>query len=152
MLSVAIFTSIAAYEIISSFHRKPFQADIQCGKLKPLEQDGWTSGRYRILDVPAGTHGLTLNLLTTQPNVNKQPLSGIFNLSFNERTVSEVRFSLNETGPQKLSFEFPQDVRATPDDYQIDLRLSRCFVPKNFGMGSDARRLGIRIDSIDWWY
>jgi hypothetical protein len=59
---------------------------------------------------------------------------------------------LNRNGPQKLGFDFPANIRATPDDYRVDLRLKRCFVPKNFGMGADSRRLGIKIESVDWHY
>jgi O-antigen ligase len=147
-----ILVGLCIREIYTAFKEGPFLVDIQCQKPRPLERDDWTSGTYQIVDVPPGVQGITLNLATTQPDIAKQPLRGSFSLFFDEKHLVTQEFTLNRTGPQKLNFDFPEGVRATPDDYRIDLRLSRCFVPKNFGMGADSRRLGIKIESIDWRY
>jgi hypothetical protein len=147
-----VLAMLATREIYTSFKTGPFIVDIQCQKTRPLERDGWTSGHYQIVDVPAGAHGVTLNLATTQPDIARYPLPGSFSLFFDEKLVSTHEFVLNRNGPQKLGFDFPANILATPDDYRVDLRLKRCFVPKNFGMGADSRRLGIKIESVDWHY
>lgn len=151
-ICAVVVIALSVREVYSSFKTGPFLVDIQCQKQRGLERDGWTSGYYKITDVPAGAHGITLNLATTQPDVARHPLPGSFSLLFNESLVVENKFELNRTGPQKLSFDFPPNTRATPDDYQIDLKLQRCFIPKNFGMGADSRRLGVKIESLDWHY
>ncbi len=151
-ICAVVVIALSVREVYSSFKTGPFLVDIQCQKQRGLERDGWTSGYYKIIDVPAGAHGITLNLATTQPDVARHPLPGSIGLLFNESLVVENKFELNRNGPQKLSFNFPPNTRATPDDYQIDLRLQRCFIPKNFGMGADSRRLGVKIESLDWHY
>jgi O-antigen ligase len=147
-----IVTILAVREIYTAYSTGPFLVDIQCHKPRPLERDGWTSGHYQINDVPPGARGLTLNLATTQPNIAKYPLPGHFSLFFDEKHVVTQSFVLNHNGPQELSFDFPDNIRTTPDDYRIDLKVDRCFVPKNFGMSLDSRRLGVKIDSVDWHY
>jgi hypothetical protein len=91
-----------------------------------------------------------LNLATTQPDVVKRPLNGSFTLWYDQRLLLTKDFVLNKTGPQSLELDLPEGKTATPDDYQIELKIQRCFVPRNFGMGGDGRRLGIRIESVDW--
>ena len=147
-----VLGALVTKEIYAAFKSGPFLTDIQCQKTRALEPDGWTSGQYQIVDVPPGSHGVTINLATTQPDIAKHPLKGTFTLFFNEMLVAKQGFELNRNGPQKLSFDFPANIRATPDDYRVDLNLQRCFVPKNFGMGADSRRLGVKIESLDWHY
>jgi hypothetical protein len=146
-LSLALL--LVAKEAYQSLNRIPFNTDIQCLETRRLERDGWTSGRY-LLDVPVGAAGLVLNLATTQPDVVKRPLNGSFSLWYDQRLLLTKDFVLTKTGPQSLELGLPEGKVATPDDYQIELKIQRCFVPRNFGMGGDGRRLGIRIESVDW--
>jgi hypothetical protein len=127
----------------------PFNQDLQCFKERPLYRDGWTSGRYNI-DMPVGATGLTINLATTQPDALQRPLTATINVLFDQRPLMRTEFVLNKTGPQELSLDLPAGTAATPDDYRIELNVSRCFVPRNFGMNEDSRRLGVRIDAIHW--
>jgi hypothetical protein len=69
---------------------------------------------------------------------------------FDQRPLMQKDFVLNKTGPQQLSFDLPTGSVATPDDYHVELKLSRCFIPRNFGMNEDSRRLGVRIEAIHW--
>ena len=127
----------------------PFDKDLQCFKTRPPAKDGWTSGHY-LTDIPVGATGFTIQLATTQPDAEQRPVSGSLQILFDHRKLIEKDFVLNKTGPQQLSFELPAGTVATPDDYQVELTLSRCFIPRNFGMNEDSRRLGIRIDAIHW--
>lgn len=149
LICVSLALLFIAKETYQSLNRIPFNTDIQCLETRRLERDGWTSGRY-LLDVPVGAAGLVLNLATTQPDVVKRPLNGSFTLWYDQRLLLTKDFVLNKTGPQSLELDLPEGKTATPDDYQIELKVQRCFVPRNFGMGGDGRRLGIRIESVDW--
>jgi hypothetical protein len=149
MICFSLAFLFIAKEAYQSLNRIPFNIDIQCIETRRLERDGWTSGRY-LLEVPVGTTGLVLNLATTQPDVVKRPLNGSFTLWYDQRVLLTKDFVLNKTGPQSLELDLPEGKTATPDDYQIELKIQRCFVPRNFGMGGDGRRLGIRIESVDW--
>jgi hypothetical protein len=151
IICMCVTLLLIAKEAYQSLNRMPFNTDIQCVETRRLERDGWTSGRY-LLDVPVGAKGLVLNLATTQPDVVKRPLNGSFTIWYDQRILLVKDFVLTKTGPQSLEVDLPDGKVATPDDYQIELKVQRCFVPRNFGMGGDGRRLGIRIESVDWNY
>lgn len=136
-------------ETYQSFKVDVFKNDTQCHDKIKLDPDGWTSGRY-MFDVPVGAQGMLLNLATTQPDVTTRALPMSLSIWFDRRLLLVKNFSLTTTGPQSIDIYLPSSTYATPDDYQIELRVGRCFVPRNFGMGGDARRLGVRIDSVEW--
>ncbi len=145
-----IVTSLLiAKETYQSLTGNVFNVDMQCQQTRRLERDGWTAGRY-VLDMPVGAQGVSLNLATTQPDAAQRPLPASLIIWFDRRPLLQQDLVLNKTGPQSLEINLPANVMATPDDYQIELNLQRCFSPRNFGMGADARRLGVRIDSVVW--
>jgi hypothetical protein len=146
---VAISLALIVKEGLQSRGGFPFDKDLQCFKTRPLARDGWTSGRY-MTDIPVGATGFTIQLATTQPDAEQRPISGSLQILFDRRKLIDKDFVLNKTGPQQLSFDLPAGTIATPDDYQIELTLSRCFIPRNFGMNEDSRRLGVRIEAIHW--
>ena len=146
-----ILIALSIHEIYKSFTQPPFLKDVQCFKEKALDRDGWTTGRY-LLKMPDGSTGLTLHLATTQPDIVKRPLPGSLAIWLDEQLISRKEFVLNKTGPQHLAIQLPTGKLATLDGYRVELTVQRCFVPKNFGMSGDARRLGVRLESIDWSY
>lgn len=146
---ICISISLVIYETIKSRHIFPFNTDVQCFKFRPLDRDDWTSGLYRT-DVPVGATGFTIQLATTQPDAEQRPISGSLRILLDERELAQQDFVLRKTGPQQLNFDLPAGSVATPDDYHVELKLSRCFIPRNFGMNEDSRRLGVRIEAIHW--
>lgn len=136
-------------ETYRSLKSSPFNVDVQCHETRRLDRDGWTSGRL-VMDVPVGALGMTLNLATTQPDVVTRPLLGSLTIWFNQDLLFKKDFVLNQTGPQSIEIDLPEGRVATPDDYQMELKLQRCFIPKNFGINSDGRRLGVRLESVHW--
>ncbi len=148
---VGVAMLLIARETYQSFTGRPFNADIQCVQVRKLERDGWTSGRH-VWDVPVGAQGMVLSLATTQPDVAKRPLPVSLTITVDQRLLRAKDFTLTKTGPQRLEIDLPDGVLATPDDYQVELKLERCFVPRNFGMNGDGRRLGLRVESVDWRY
>jgi hypothetical protein len=148
-------------EAYQSRKGSPFDIDTQCfenrrltrygwGSERPvLEPDGWTSGRY-LFDMPPDAQGVKVNLATTQPDVVKRPLPVSLTIWYDQRRLVKQDFTLAKTGPQSLEVSLPAGTLATPDDYQIELKVQRCYVPRNFGMNGDGRRLGVKVDSVDW--
>ena len=145
----AIALLLIAKEMYQSFKGSPFNVDVQCQATRNLARDGWTSGRL-LIDVPVGAQGLALNLATTQPDVAVRPLPVSLSIWFNRDLLVKKDFILNQTIPQSLAIDLPDGTLATPDDYQIEFKVQRCFVPRNFGINQDGRRLGVRIQSMDW--
>lgn len=148
---VLITLLLIAKETYQSLKGTPFNLDIQCQEKPRQERDGWTSGRF-IWDVPVGAQSMILNLAETQPNVVRRPLSGSLTIWFDQRFLLAKDFVLNRNGRHSLEIALPEGTLATPDDYQIELKVQRCFVPRNFGMSGDARRLGVKVESTEWRY
>ena len=61
--------------------------------------------------------------------------------------LSGELFCFFETGPRNVLVAFPEGMVADDGDYQLVLRLQRCFIPRNMGINADGRRLGIQIES-----
>jgi hypothetical protein len=138
-----------AKETYQSLSSSPFNIDIQCHEKPRLSRDGWTSGRY-VFDMPVGAQGMALQIIGTQPDVVQRPLPASLSVWYDRRLLLQKDFVLNKTEPQQLVIDLPDGVFATPDDYQIELKVQRCFVPRNFGMSEDSRRLGVRVESVNW--
>jgi O-antigen ligase len=150
LVSFAVLAALlVAKETYQSFKSSPFNVDLQCQETRRLELDGWTSGRY-VWDMPAGAQGMALNLATTQPDVVNRPLPASLAVWYDQRLLLKTDLQFTKTGPQRFEINLPEGTLASPDDYQIELKVQRCFVPRNFGMGGDARRLGVRVESVDW--
>lgn len=146
---VMIAGLLIAKELYQSLKTSPFNFDLQCHEARRVEHDGWTSGR-QMFEVPVGARGMILNIVNSHPDSVKRPLEGNLTLWYNRAILLKQDFTLTSTGLQRLEIYLPHEAVATPDDYQIELRLQRCFVPRNFGMNSDGRRLGVNVESVVW--
>jgi hypothetical protein len=138
---------LCAKEAYQSFKRFPFTVDTQCFKSRALDQDGWISGLYEVA-IPLGSHGITLNIAGTQPDVVKRPLPAVLSIVHPEKgVVAKTELSFTKDAPTRIELNLPGGVMTTDSKYHAELRLQRCFIPKNMGINADDRRLGIRIQS-----
>lgn len=146
---VMITAVLMATELYQSFKSRPFNVDLQCHEARRVKYDGWTTGR-QVFEVPVGARGMILDIVNAHPDSAKRPLAGSLTLWYDRAIVLKQDFSFAATGPQRLEIYLPNETIATPDDYQIELQLQRCFVPRDFGMNNDGRRLGVNVKSVDW--
>ena len=149
LFCVLIAELLIAKELYQSLKTSPFNFDLQCHEARRVEHDGWTSGR-QLFEVPVGARGMILNIVNGHPDSAKRPLEGSLTLWYNRAILLQKDFELTSTGPQRLEIYLPNETIATPDDYQIELQLQRCFVPRNFGINTDGRRLGVNVKSVFW--
>jgi len=148
MLTIGI-GMLSAKEVYQSYARFPFTLDTQCFKPRELDRDGWTSGLYEIA-MPLGSHGITLNIAGTQPDVAKRPLPAVLSIVHTEKGVlAKSELSFTQDAPTRIEVNLPEGVVTSDIQYRAVLRLQRCFIPKNMGINADDRRLGIRIQSSD---
>lgn len=144
---ICITSVLTVHEVYLSYRSIPFTEDIQCFKARPLDRDGWTSGLYKVA-IPEGARGMTLELKGVQPGVASRPLAATLSIRHGARSVIQTNEILfKEDGPRKLRIDFPQNAVADDGEYRVELRLQRCFIPRNMGINSDGRRLGIQIQS-----
>lgn len=144
-----IFSGLFAKEVYQSLRSEVFQSDLQCSKFRQLSSDGWTSGLY-VVAMPKGSQGVRISLLSTQPDVTLRPLRGTLTLvDHNYATVLKQDLALNKNEPQELKLMLPEGT-LSGQDFRVELKLERCFIPRNIGMNGDGRRLGVRIESLQW--
>ena len=147
IIALAVLGTLTVREIYLSYRSEPFLEDVQCFKARQLDRDGWTSGIYKVA-IPLRARAMTLHIKGTQPDVSKRPLAAQLYIVHHETQVIQTSNILfTEKGPQNISIAFPEDLIADDGDYQIILRLHRCFIPKNMSINADGRRLGIQIES-----
>jgi hypothetical protein len=138
---------LAVREVYLSYRSVPFTEDVQCFKARPLDGEGWTSGLYKVA-IPEGARGMTLALKGTQPGVATRPLSAVLSIRHGERSIIETQnISFTEDGPRTLRIDFPDNAVADDGEYRVELRLQRCFIPRNIGLNADGRRLGVDLRS-----
>jgi hypothetical protein len=100
--------------------------------------------------MPKGSQGVRIKLVSTQPDVWLRPLPATLTLvDHNYATVLRNDLLLTENEPQDLELFLPSGV-LSGRDFRVELKLDRCFIPRNIGMNGDGRRLGVRIDSVEW--
>ena len=153
---IAIFTIflivLALREVYFSYRSVPFLKDVQCFKERKLDADGWTSGVLNIA-IPQGAKGVTLNIKGTQPYVSKRPLAADINIVHGKsHLIQSSKILFNRDGFYQVSVNFDKGAVADDEKYRAELRLERCFIPRNLNINADGRRLGIQIESITFQY
>lgn len=135
----------AVKETRRSFSKFPFTEDYQCFRERPLTQDGWTSGLYKVRIEP-GASGTTFSIKATQPNPNLTVAAEIVHPTLGVISATETNFKTN--AKNLIMINMPAGQYATDDRYEVVLKIERCYIPKNWGISNDPRKLGIQIDAI----
>ena len=145
MLTLCSISYFAYKETRKSFRIFPFTMDYQCFKEKPLTLDGWTSGLFKI-NLDRAVSGISISIQATQPNPNLIVESQIVHPQLGMILSQETQLSAeNKDG---IVLKMPDGLQTKDDQYQVILKLQHCYIPKNWGISNDPRRLGIQIDSI----
>jgi hypothetical protein len=141
---------LAIKEVHQSFAKSPFTFDYQCYKTTELSQDKWTTGRY-LATLPTDTQGVRIELHSLQPDSARRSLGlQLALISEGKETLASQRYDFKEGDMQTMEILLPANTLDDTKPKQVMLMVERCFVPKNFGMSGDQRRLGVRINSIDY--
>ena len=148
---LVIVCLLALKEVRQSFAQSPFTFDYQCHKTTGLSQDNWTTGRF-LATLPPDTQGVRITLQSLHPDSAQRPL-GIQIMLINsgdKKTLASQRYDFKNSDMQPMKILLPTTASGDIQEKQVMLVVDRCFIPKNFGMGGDQRRLGVRIKSIDY--
>jgi hypothetical protein len=147
-LALTTLLFLGAKEIYLSFNRFPFTEDIQCFKNKSMTPDGWTSG-HLIIDLPSEAKGVSFSVIQTHPGIDKRPLTGTVKLLDKDNVaVSSEDLLFNKEVASSFELNLPNSLVPKSTNYRVELKLDRCFIPKNLGNTPDGRRLGIRLEPI----
>jgi hypothetical protein len=143
----------AIREVYFSFGQMPFKAGDDCYvRDLPLYQDGWTSGAWE-KRIPNGTSSIELSISPNRPRLNKEPLSARFEILSWEAGKGKVpvnvlnyQWQANELTNLKLTV--PEQYYNSPNVMTARLELSSCYTPRDLGLNTDSRRLGVKIENL----
>lgn len=149
----AIFLLGAIREVYFSFGQIPFKAGDDCYvRDLPLYQDGWTSGAWE-KRIPNGTSAIEISILPSRPRLNKEPLSARLEILSWEAgkgkvpvNVMSYQWQTNELSNLKL--DVPKQYYNSPNVMTARLELSSCYTPRDLGLNTDSRRLGVKIENL----
>jgi ubiquinone/menaquinone biosynthesis C-methylase UbiE len=103
----------------------------------------WTGKAASIyLLVPEGYKRLEVDMSTSPILVREEPVSAILRLG----GIFVSKFSIPDDQMHKYSFEIPK--RLGPGITELDIEVSKTFVPKEQGINDDTRELGVVISKI----
>jgi hypothetical protein len=112
------------------------------------------SGAWEEL-LPKGAKGVELMAFPNRPNIHRQPISGRLEMLVwipgRGKVLVNVRdYEWTTNTPIKLSLEMPAEYDNSPHVKSVRLQLSSCYTPRNLGVNTDSRRLGVQIENVQW--
>ena len=149
----AICLLCAIREVYFSFGQMPFMAGNDCYvRDLPLYQDGWASGAWE-KRIPNGTSAIELSILPSRPRLNKEPLSARLKILSWEAgkgkvPINMMSYQLHENELTNLKLYIPKQYYNSPNLMTARLELSSCYTPRDLGLNTDSRRLGVKIESL----
>jgi hypothetical protein len=149
---LVLFVGIAI-EIASSFGRLPFIAGADCSiKNLPVSEDHWTTGSWE-QRFPQGAKGVEIVLSPSRPNMNKNPLNARFEVLSWEAgkgkvPVLTISHQWVNNDSVKISLDLDPQYQNSSNIVTARIQLSNCYTPRNLGINTDGRRLGIQIESV----
>jgi O-antigen ligase len=138
------------FEVYFSFGRLPFKAGADCfAKELPLYQDGWTSGAWGER-LPLGAKEVELTLSPQRSHLEKQPLlvrADLFSWEAGKGNVpiSTASYQWTSNDLATLKLVLPTSYYHSPNLITVNLAVSSCYTPRNLGINTDGRRLGLQI-------
>lgn len=155
-LGAAILFCFVALELFTAYGRLPFIYGADCFiKEKPLAIDGWTSGAWEE-KLLTGAQRIQLQVSPDRPGLERRPLVAQFELLSWEAGKGKVPIAKTtqrwtSNAPATLTLELPREYINSPNLITARLEVSSCFTPRDLGINTDARRLGVRLEKVSSW-
>jgi len=142
-------------EVLPSYGKMPFTAGADCFiKDVRSSSDGWTSGAWEEL-LPKGAQSIELVTFPNRPNIHQQPISGRLEMLVwipgrGKVSVNVRDYEWTANTPMKLGLDMPAEYHNSPHVKSVRLQLNSCYTPRNLGINTDGRRLGVQIENVQW--
>ena len=144
-----------AIEAISSFGTIPFKAGADCfvKDVHPYP-DGWTSGAWEEL-LPKGAKSLEVVIQASRPKLDKESVSGRLEMLVwiqgrGKVPVNARDYEWTTNKQMTLHLDMPAEYDNSPHVKSVRLQLNSCYTPRNLGVNTDGRRLGVQIKNMQW--
>jgi O-antigen ligase len=132
-------------EAYQSFGRYPFTYGVDCFIDRPLTDDLWTSGRYEF-PLLERVDTIELKLGLNRPYQAKSPLQVQFDLVNPGNKVNHLQSIGQSQSGEVAHFVVELPVKAEVLHPVLGrLSVSTCFTPRNLGINTDGRRLGVQM-------
>lgn len=143
-VAISLLGLVSLREVHQSFYKHPFLIGEDCFLYKPPTHDGWTSGIY-MLNFPTGAQGVMVPLRIERPRLKIKPLTidiDIVNLG-NDSLASSSK-SWGQSKQDEITVALPSGA-VLRSELIARMRLSSCYTPRNLGVSSDGRILGVQV-------
>jgi O-antigen ligase len=140
-------TLAALVEVALSFGRFPFTYGLRCLEVHPLSDDGWTQGVLRA-PVPLAAASAEITVIAENPGLERRRLDlDLSVLSGGGVLLATEQYSFTERNRDPRSFQLP--IPESPDGKRfLEVKPFPCYIPLNFGITYDPRRLGVRVNAL----
>lgn len=152
---LALLVLAITHEIYTSFGKLPFKAGADCF-IKDVRTypDGWTSGAWEEL-LPKGSTSLELSVQVHRPKLTKDPLGARLEMLVwipgrGKVSVNAQEYRWTKDALQTLRIDLPAEYDNSPHVVSARLQLSSCYTPRDLGINTDSRRLGVQIEQLHW--
>ena len=152
LIMVIALVSIAS-EIFHSFGKLPFKRGIDCDvKDLPISADHWTSGSWE-QRFPSNSKGVEIVFAANRPNLKSQPLNAHFEVLSWEAGRGKVPVLIKEyrdlnSDETRVRLDLAPQYQNSSDIVTARMQLSNCYTPRNLGLNTDGRRLGVQVKSV----
>ena len=152
LILILVLVSII-YEVYTSFGRLPFKAGADCFvKDLPVYKDNWTTGSWE-QRFPQGAKKLEMVLIPNRPNLKNQPLTARFEvlsweLGKGKLPVNTLIYQWNTNESTTITLNLAPEYQNSPNIVTARMQLSSCYTPRDLGVSTDGRRLGVQIKSV----
>jgi hypothetical protein len=143
-------------EMAFSFGKMPFKAGADCFvRDLPVSKDYWTTGSWE-QRFPQGAKGVEIILLPDRPNLNQKPLTALFEVLSWEAGRGKVpvftishQWAKNE--PATIFLDLSSQYQNSSNIITARIQLSSCYTPRDLGVNTDERRLGVQVKSVRFY-
>lgn len=146
ILLIGIVFAGSSLEFFKSFGRYPFHYGVDCFVVRPLGADGWTSGKYEFI-LPKDLAGFRADMVLNRTYEPRNPLKiELVFIAPDNLSYSRQLFTQSTTGQVvHLNLFGPAEEVKASGSLRGRLTLSSCFTPRNLGINTDGRRLGVQL-------
>ena len=153
LLAILVMLVGAAMEVASSFGRLPFITGADCSiKDFPVSEDHWITGTWE-QRFPQGAKGVEIILSPNRSNINEVPLNARFEILSWEAgkgkvPVLAISYQWVNNEPATIFLDLASQYQNSSNIVTARIQLSNCYTPRNLGINTDGRRLGVQIQSV----
>ena len=116
--------------------------------------DGWTSGAWEEL-LPKGAKSLEVEIQANRPKLDKESVAGRLEMLVwvpgrGKVPVNARDYEWTTNEQMTLRLDMPAEYDNSPHVKSVRLQLNSCYTPRNLGINTDGRRLGVQIENVQW--